>query len=450
MEGKELIYNVFENKESDNIPWVPFAGVHAGKLKDYNAIEVLQDQEKLLESLLEVNKIYHPDGQPVVFDLQVEAEILGCELKWEKDSPPTVVTHPLKETQEIPEKIPQKSEGRIPMILETMDKMKEEVGESTALYGLICGPFTLASHLRGTNLYMDMITDPDYVTKLLNYTKKVVKTMSKYYINAGMDVVALVDPMVSQISPDHFEEFLTEPYTELFNYIEDKGVYSSFFVCGDATKNIEKMCQTYPDGISIDENVSLPEAKKITDKYEVVIEGNIPLTTIMLLGNQQDNMKWVIELLDKIDTKNLIISPGCDMPYDVPVDNTIAVEQAVHEPEKSRGMVQNYEKKDSDIEIDLPDYDNLEKPLIEVFTLDSDTCAACTYMKAAAMEIKEELGDKVEVEEYKYTTLENVARIKKMEVKNLPSIYVNGELKFSSIVPNREELIEVVKSCMKN
>jgi uroporphyrinogen decarboxylase len=35
----------------------------------------------------------------------------------------------------------------------------------------------------------------------------------------------------------------------------------------------------------------------------------------------------------------------------------------------------------------------------------------------------------------------------KVGVKQLPSIYINGELKFSSIVPNKEELIEELEKC---
>ncbi|MDX9866244.1 MAG: hypothetical protein RBT34_15680, partial [Anaerolineaceae bacterium] len=70
MTGKELLFAVLRNEKTDHVPWVPFAGVHAGKLKGYTAREVLTDADKLLESLLEVNKLYNPDGQPVVFDLQ--------------------------------------------------------------------------------------------------------------------------------------------------------------------------------------------------------------------------------------------------------------------------------------------------------------------------------------------------------------------------------------------
>lgn len=447
--GKELIYKVFNNQSVDRIPWVPFAGVHAGKLKGYTASEVLKDADKLFESLKEVNKIYQPDGQPVLFDLQIEAEVLNCDLQWEDDSPPVVISHPLADTDDIPEKIPGRDEGRIPMILDVMARMKEFAGKKTALYALICGPFTLASHLRGTKLYMDMVSNPDYVQKLLKYTNKIAKKMAEYYIETGMDVVAAVDPMVSQISADHFRQFLLEPYSELFSFIREKETLSSFFVCGDATQNIEEMCKTEPDGISIDENVSIQEAKEITDKYDIVIGGNIPLTTVMLYGNQQDNMKCVLDLLDSVDHDNLIVSPGCDMPYDVPVDNTVAVEQAVHEPEKCREMIKNYEKEDIDIDIELPDYDNLDKPLIEVFTLDSDTCAACTYMKSAAMDAKEKYEDQIDIVEYKYTSMENIARMQEVGVEKLPSIYINGEVKFESTVPNQEELNEVIEKCLE-
>jgi uroporphyrinogen decarboxylase len=114
MTGKERIVNLLKKEKVDQVPWVPFAGVHAGKLKGYTAKEVLLDKDKLVESLLEVKKIYQPDGMPVIFDLQVEAEILGCELLWSDNNPPSVKTHPLEKTKDVPClcTVPSKSDGR--------------------------------------------------------------------------------------------------------------------------------------------------------------------------------------------------------------------------------------------------------------------------------------------------------------------------------------------------
>ncbi|HON29212.1 MAG TPA: uroporphyrinogen decarboxylase family protein, partial [Mesotoga infera] len=210
------------------------------------------------------------------------------------------------------------------------------------------------------------------------------------------------------------------------------------------------MCQTGPDSLFVDENIDLESAKKITDSYGVVIGGNIPLTTTMLYGNQKDNMKYVIELLERLGTRNYIVAPGCDMPYNVPVENGIAIQQAIRDVERVKAILKDYEAEEEGVEIDLPDYEHLEKPLIEVFTLDSDTCAACTYMMSVAKLALEEFKDRVDVVEYKFTVRENIQRIKKMGVKNLPSIYINGRLKYSSIIPDRREFFSEIKKILSS
>nr|WP_321295965.1 uroporphyrinogen decarboxylase family protein [uncultured Sphaerochaeta sp.] len=444
MTGRERVLHTIAGQVADSLPWVPFTGVHAGKLLGYDAKKVSIDVEALVASALEVNRLYHPDGQPVMFDLQIEAEVLGCELVWSEDGPPSVKTHPLAETVDIPSRIPLPEEGRISMHLEAISRLKKSIGSTTALYGICCGPFTLASHLRGTEIFMDMMLDPTYVHELLSYTKKVAKAVSGYLVEAGIDIVAVVDPLISQISPAHFAQFMEKPFTELFEHIRSLGAISSFFVCGNATMNIEPMCRTKCDSLSVDENVNLAFAKKITDSYGISIGGNIPLTSVMLFGNQQDNMKTVVDLIGSVPSGNLIISPGCDMPYDVPIENVIAVEHAVHETESARSMVRHYQKAELKFTGTLPEYDKLSKPLVEVFTLDSATCAACTYMWAAAQDAVAELERDIDLIEYKYTVPQNIARCREMGVKQLPSIYINGNLAFSSIIPSKEELMRTI------
>ena len=449
--GKDLILKTLQHQPVPAVPWVPFAGVHVGKLKGYSARQVLTDGDKLLESLLEANRLYSPDGQPIIFDLQVEAEILGCKLVWAEDSPPSVASHPLQDTLEIPSHLPEAHEGRLPMILDVMHSMKKSVGDHTALYGLITGPFTLASHLRGTDIFMDMVDQPEQVEKLLAYTCQVAQRMAELYLKAGMDVIAVVDPMISQISPRHFKRFMHEPFSRLFVFIRENKACSSFFVCGDATKNIEVMCQTAPDCIAVDENINLPAAKQICDQYKIVIEGNIPLTSRLLLGSQQDNMKYVLDLLDSLSHDNLIISPGCDMPYATPIENVIGTAETIRDPERARLVLTNYQAQDIDLSsVIIPDYPNLAHPLMEVFTLDSAACAACSYMLAAAVRAVETLDGKLDMVEYKITKPENIARLMKMGVKNLPAILINGELKFSSLIPSQPELLAVIQFYLKN
>ena len=97
---------------------------------------------------------------------------------------------------------------------------------------------------------MKMYEDPDYVLELVEFCKDVCVSMSSYLIEAGCDVIAVVDPMTSQIGPEQFTQFVTPSATSIFNYIRQQNVMSSFFVCGQAQQNIEVMCQCKPDNVS--------------------------------------------------------------------------------------------------------------------------------------------------------------------------------------------------------
>ncbi|MFR5646696.1 MAG: uroporphyrinogen decarboxylase family protein [Bilophila wadsworthia] len=218
MTGKEVLFKTLRHEETERPAWVPMAGVHAGFLKGYTADEVYQDADKLVESLLEVEKMYAPDGLILLFDLQLEAEILGCTIKWEKNGPPSVRSHPLESTFEIPDIKITRDSGRIPLVLDVTRRIKKAVGDRTALYGLFCGPYTLASHLRGTNFFRDARQHPEYVKELMAYTTELGLQMADFYLEEGVDVIVPVDPVVSQ-TLTHFKNFVFEPYAKIFRHI---------------------------------------------------------------------------------------------------------------------------------------------------------------------------------------------------------------------------------------
>lgn len=448
MRGKQLILDVMSGKPVSRTPWVPYTGAQIANLMGYSAEDIFTDGNKLLECLLEAERQYTPDGMPAVFDLQVEAEILGCDLTWYKDSPPTVCSHPLATELVIPTQKLTSSDGRIPLILDAMKKFKT-ARPDIAMYGLVCGPFTLASHLRGTNIFMDMYDDEEKVKELINYCEERVRELAEMYIEAGCDIIAIVDPLVSQISPDMFDTFMKEPCKKFFDEMRKKRVPSSFFVCGDATKNIEAMCETGPDAIAIDENVDIVEAKAITDKYDIVMSGNLQLTVTMLLGTQQDNQKEALELMEKMGTDRFILAPGCDVPFNAPADNLIAVGQAVQNPDAVKKALESYVATDNLPEIELPDYANLDHVLIEVVTIDSKTCAACGYMVAAANDAAASFGDRVKVVERSIMYPETLAFITKIGLKNLPTILINGDIRHISLIPTVETLKQEIEAAQE-
>ena len=328
--GKERLTAFLTHQEVDRIPWVPLAGVHFGKLKNYSARSILTDPDKLLDALISANQTYHPDGLPVYFDIQVEAEILGCELSWGENAPPSVKTHPLQNNIQLPENLPDENDGRLPLILETMKKAQSRLGTATALFGLVTGPLTIAYHLRGNPLFFDLAESPDSLHALLAFTSQVTERMAEIYIQAGMDVIGVIEPVASQISPQAFQQHLLKHYQALFKHIHHLEAFSMLHICGNSIKIIDLMCQTGAMVLSLDEKVSLTEIQAITEQYGVLLQGNIPVISHLLNGTPEAVRDYVHNLLAELPApEHLILSPGCDLPWETPSSNVTAAFKAL-------------------------------------------------------------------------------------------------------------------------
>jgi uroporphyrinogen decarboxylase len=330
LNGKERFSAFINRQEVDRNPWVPLAGIHFGKLKNYSARSVLTDSTKLLDSLSAANQEYRPDGLPVYFDTQVEAEILGCELSWADNATPSVITHPLKNHPLLPGKLPEEEDGRLPVVLETMRKAKARLGKTTVLFGLVTGPLTIAYHLRGNPLFYDLAEAPNSLNSLLDFTSRVTERMANLYTRAGMDAIGVIEPVASQISPQTFKTHLLKHYQLLFEQIHILDVFSMLHICGNATKIIDLMCQTGAQILSLDEKVQLPEIQPITEQFGAFLQGNIPVISHLLNGTPDDVYNYVASLLSSLpNPEHLILSPGCDLPWQTPRTNVRAAIEAI-------------------------------------------------------------------------------------------------------------------------
>ncbi len=442
MNSKELVLNAIYNKEVERIPWVPFVGCHAAKLLGVTATEFFNSADLIYQGVMKAYEEYQPDGLPALFDLQIEAEALGCGLQYADTNPPSVQTHVLEEGKTLEDlKIPTEQDGRFPVALESMRRIVAELGDKIAIYGLITGPFTLALHLKGTDIFFDMFDNPEQTQKLMRFCTDVAKQTAKMYMDAGADIIAVVDPMTSQISPDTFHEFVTPYCTEIFDYIRENGKAGSFFVCGNAKNNIEEMCTCKPDNVSIDENIPLEYVKEVCQRNGISFGGNIKLTLTILFGTPTDNIQDAQNCMAIGGNKGFILAPGCDIPFDAPMRNLKAVASVVH------GNISEIMEDDdtlAGVEYDLPDYANEKQVIIDVITLDSESCAPCQYMMEAVRVAAEPYGDQVKYIEHKVKDKESVVCMMKLGVQNIPTICIDGEIKYVSIIPDHQELKDVI------
>jgi uroporphyrinogen decarboxylase len=252
--------------------------------------------------------------------------------------------------------------------------------------------------------------------------------------------------MTSQIDPGSFELFVTKPAVEIFELIKDRRALGSFFVCGHAQQNIEAMCNCKPDNISIDENIPLDYVKDIALEKGISFGGNMKLTTVLLMGSQEDVQHEAMECMDLGGKKGFILAPGCDLPIDTPPENIEAVTRLVRDPYE-QDVLRTLEKKESVIAMmNMKDYGLADKVIVDIITLDSESCAPCQYMVEAVKKVAPHFEGIVEWREHPIKKLDAVTFMSSLMVKNIPTICIDGKIAFVSQIPPRNKLIEAIQT----
>ncbi len=83
-----------------------------------------------------------------------------------------------------------------------------------------------------------------------------------------------------------------------------------------------------------------------------------------------------------------------------------------------------------------------DKIQVDVLTLDSVQCAACGYMMESIAAMPEEVQSIIEYTEWSIKNKNGIGKFMELKGKVLPSICIEGDVVFPSIIPQYEELID--------
>ena len=81
---------------------------------------------------------------------------------------------------------------------------------------------------------------------------------------------------------------------------------------------------------------------------------------------------------------------------------------------------------------------------IDVLTLDSVQCAACGYMMESIAALPVDVQEVIEYKEWSIKTKEGIGTFTRLKGKVLPTICIEEDLVFQSIIPQYEELIDAL------
>lgn len=298
---------------------IPLVGYPGTALTGTGVDRNLQNAEVQAETLLKLGSIY---GFDVVFpfmDLSVEAEAAGLAIRYTDEGPPDVLEHPVKSIQDLEQlNIPDPDRsGRMPLYADVIRILREK--GSMPIGGYASSPFTLAGLLMGAEeLAVQTLLDPEFSTACIDWATKVVISYAQAQERAGADMLMLLDPTAVLLSPSSYEHFVQPSVEQVARAVEIPVI---LHICGQTTPIIKQLAGTAVSALSLDSDVILPD---IMDEVpgEMAVMGNINPVAVMLNMDGSAVAREVSRLIEAMKKyPNFILSTGCDVPKDAPLEN---------------------------------------------------------------------------------------------------------------------------------
>lgn len=289
---------------------------------------------KCIEAL--VRKL-QPDAAFMMMDLSVEANALGLPVRFPTYESSTVEHHPVEKIEDLDKlrDVNILQDARIHSYIKTVEMMKMGLPGNILVGAYIIGPVTLAGLLAGAQqVAIDSVLDPEKLDVLCRFSTGIIQEYSRALINAGADMLCVLEPTAMILGPEQFEKFSVTYVRHIIESYKYTDIDTIYHICGNTMHLIEAMADSGVAALSLDSpetGVDMVEAAKRAGE-NVVIIGNVNPTAVMKDGSAEDVREVTRGLLEDMrDYPNFLLSTGCDLPPGVPLENMLAFMETARE-----------------------------------------------------------------------------------------------------------------------
>jgi uroporphyrinogen decarboxylase len=273
------------------------------------------------------------DAAILFADILLLLEPMGVGLEYTKEDGPVVHSQIRSRTsvEQLLEFDPQEA---LSFVFETVRQSCAALDGKVPLIGFSGAPFTLASYLiegGGSRNYLRtkslIYSDPGAWRALMQRLSSVIVKYLNLQIAAGAEAVQLFDSWVGCLSPDDYERYVL-PHTRATIAGLTPGIPVIHFGTGTAGI-LRHLRAAGGDIIGLDWRINLDEGWDRIG-YDVGIQGN--LDPAALLASHKEIRRRVAEILKQAGGRpGHIFNLGHGVLPETPVENVVAMVQAVHE-----------------------------------------------------------------------------------------------------------------------
>lgn len=272
------------------------------------------------------------DAAIIFADILLIVEPMGLDLEFSKGEGP-VIHNPVRDAADVDRLREVEDVGALSYVYEAIKLTRRSLPPSVPLIGFCGAPFTLASYVvegGSSRNYVHtkrmMYADPGAWHALMSLISRALARYLNAQIAAGAQAVQLFDSWVGCLSPDDYREYVL-PHTRSVIQNVTHGTPVIHFGTGTAAL-LELMREAGGDVVGLDWRVRLDEAwARLGD---VAVMGN--LDPVTLFAGPELVRQHAKKILDEAANRpGHVFNLGHGILPETPVDNVIALVEAVHE-----------------------------------------------------------------------------------------------------------------------
>lgn len=326
---KKWCQEVMANPKRVAIPIMTHPGIELG---GYTVKQAVTDGQIHAEAICKLNEVYPAAASTVIMDLTVEAEAFGAEVLFPENEIPNVAGRLVKDYAFVEAlAVPSLQAGRISEYLKANQLAARWITDKPVFGGCI-GPFSLAGRLFDmSEMMMALYIEPDTICLLLEKCTEFIIRYLHAMKETGVDGVIIAEPAAGLVSDEDCERFSSAYIARIVDELQDEHFMIILHNCGNTGHCTAAMLASKAAALHFGNQVNMVETLKECPD-DMLIMGNIDPVGVLKFSAPDIVRKSTLDLLQSTaGWKNFILSTGCDVPPEVPLENIEAFYDALKE-----------------------------------------------------------------------------------------------------------------------
>ena len=224
-------------------------------------------------------------------------------------------------------------DGRMPVLLDAISKVKAHFGDTICVTGRTAAPFTSVTLLYGIDEAMLLpYTNEPLLRETMDFFIELQTQFGLAQLEAGADAIWLGDCNASShlISPEWFQQYAFEPIKRVAEAYQEAGGFT-FFHASEDGRSLPIMAALGVSVLSSGPEIDIEDAVAVT-RDKVCYMGNLDPIQVIQLGSVEDVAKDTARTMEigKAVT-GYIFNSGEMIPRDTPIENMEAMMKTARE-----------------------------------------------------------------------------------------------------------------------